>query len=145
MPPEPVSARRSLSLHACCAAWILLVSLVSIARHRGLAELRTGAAEGTAEERIEALAALRQREDPASFLTLDPRILLSSGEPLLREFAFTNTFTRSSSQRLSDSDLARIEDPRERFRASLWLHCRTTTPRRITLSDLDTWFKDEQP
>lgn len=144
-PAEPKGTWRSLSLHLCCVAWILLVAWVSLARHRDLPQLRREAAEGPATERIEALATLRQREDDVRFLTVDPRQLLISGSPLLAEFAFTNTFTRSPQQRLTDADLLQLADPRARSRAGLWLHGRTTTPRRITLSDLDTWFSEDQP
>ncbi len=136
--------RGSLSLHLCCGAWILLVALLSLARHRDLQELRAAAEDGPVEARPEAYAALRQCEEPRRFETTDPRLLLASREPLLREFAFTNTFTRSPLQRLTVADLDRIEDLRERFRASVWLHCRTTTPRRITLADLDRWFSEAE-
>lgn len=136
---------RSFALHLSCTAWILFVGLVSLARHRSLGELQADASSGSARQRIESLFALSQREPLSAFRARSPRSLLDEPDALLREFAFSNSFTRNRSQRLDDQAIQSLLDPYERSRASLWLHCRMTTPRRVTLADLDDWFSQPAP
>jgi hypothetical protein len=143
--PRPRRWPNAFGLHLACVVWILFVLSVSLGRHQSLADLRRTAATGSTQERIEALVSLGQRAAPAQFQQRAPAALLNESDSLLREFAFTNTFSRNPAQRLDDDALAQIADPDERFRASLWLYCRMTTPRRVTLADLDRWFQVSGP
>ena len=142
---HPPRVARAFALHLVCVAWILFVVVLAWARHRSLTELRSDALAASTRDRLEALFTLGQRESPSDFRLRSPTALLDASDPRLREFAFTNTFSRNPSQLLDDDALQLLRDPRERFRASLWLHCRPATPRRLTLEDLDAWFAEGGP
>lgn len=120
------------TLHLVAGAWILCVVLFSA--------LRSPETDGP-----EAWFRRAQRQ-PSAELFRDSRVeLLDSTDPVMREFAFSNTFTRLAPEHAFERDLARLADPDERFRAQLWLTCRTTTPTRLTLADLDRWFESPPP
>ena len=137
------AGRPGFGLHVIFLAWIVVVLAVGLVRHRSIAELWEDAASGPVEQRPEALQALAQRVGPVELARQFPAALFDAEDARLREFAFTNTFSRSPLTTPEQKDLLRITDPAERFRAALWLHCRSATPRRITWADLDTWFDEK--
>ncbi len=134
------SRRGGLRWHALAALWIAAVLIIAWGRHRSVDELWTAATQGSPSERVEAAQALAMRADPQRLAEIYPDTLLESGDPRLRELAFSNLFTRNSATALTTRDLSRLSDPEERKRAKLILRCRTTTPGRVQREDLDEWF-----
>lgn len=136
--------RPGLLFHVLLLCWTVLVIVVGLFQHRSIGELWEDSASGTTEQRLEALQALAQRAGPEEIVRQYPMSLLEADDARLRELAFTNLFSRSPLTALQQADLARIAEPAERFRAAVWLHCRSATPRRITWADLDIWFDEAQ-
>ena len=133
MSPDTTSTRRGFALHLACAGWILCVVLVHALRPAPDADTPEG------------WFRLGQLETTSTFAVRDRATLVGHEDARLREFAFTNTFTRHLPGHDFERDLERLADPVERLRAQLWLTCRTTTPRRLTLADLDRWFASPPP
>ncbi len=134
--------RPGLLVHVVLLSWTVLVIVVGLLRHRSIADLWETSSSGTTEERLEALQALAQRAGAEEIVRQYPTSLLEADDARLRELAFTNLFSRSPLTTLQQADLARIADPSERFRAAVWLHCRSATPRRLTWAELDMWFDE---
>ena len=88
---RPGGRRVELWAVATLAGMVALELGIAAAVHRTDEELQAALAAGAPRERAAAVHVLCNRDDPVG---VGPADLLASGEPLLRELAFTTTVTR---------------------------------------------------
>ncbi|MBU0755759.1 MAG: hypothetical protein KJ645_11510 [Planctomycetes bacterium] len=128
--------------HLLLGVVLALECLSAVVFHRSEDELRALLSEGTAQEQVEALFVLTNRDVPITIGKGKIQSLLESPNPLIAEWMMTTNFLRFGYHHLKENHIRSLPDSEAAFRCQFFQdHQIGRQP--IKLSDLSRFLKSE--